>query len=207
MDLQKLKQLAPWKRRRLRLGRRGAYKSRPKYDPESLASWLRKYQVHSEPELRRLCQKTDEAPTPYSAMQVLNTSWQGVMDFTWGTEPPGLGTSNRNPTHEELIRLALRYQVTNRKRWDELRSTAPETFPSRYRIEDLFGSVPNFFAIVDDYSSAQHFRRYRSLVAQNGGRPPTERECRAHGINPTALRKMMPMRDLKDIFSVVSHRR
>jgi len=137
-------------------------------------------------------------------MKVLRTTWQGVMDFCWGTEPPGVAAS-RKPSHEDLINLALHFKLTSRADWDKARARDPRVFPSRYWLELLFGSVPNFFAVVDDHAAAVHFKKYRALLDAQG-RPPTETQCRNAGINLIALRKIMPKRDLDNVLSLVSRR-
>jgi len=203
MELERLKRMQPWERRRLRLGRRGAYTSRPRYTPEELVSWLRKNKVLSANQVRRLCRETAEAPTVYSAMRTLGTSWRGVMECCWGAEPPGLAASKK-PTHESLIDLALHLQLFSRSAWDKAR--AQGMVPSRYWLEQLFGSTRNFFTVVDEHAAGYNLNRYRALVDAQGGRPPTEAQCRQAGINLKALRRIMPKRNLDGVFSVISRR-
>ena len=119
MELEELKRLPEWKRKQIRLGRRGAYTNRPRYSPDELVTWLHEHGVRSANVLRKLCRETSESPTVYSCFVTLGVgSWREVMECVWGVEPPGF-LSRKKVSHEELIATNPTYQRLYRRQWAE----------------------------------------------------------------------------------------
>ena len=184
-NLTKIKMTPPADRKRIKLGRRGSYTKRPKYDHEKLIEFLMKEKIHSAGDLRRLGKHDDNAPTVYTVLKALGPRWRDAQEYVWGVPPPVM-SAKQKPSHESLLALALTYRISDRQGWDKFKASSPSTtIPSRHYIRLHFGSCRNFFAILEETAHGHALSKYTALWSH--GKAPTEAQARAAGINMTAL--------------------
>jgi hypothetical protein len=177
-DIQRLLAMPDEQRRRLRLLRSSRRRKNRcelglHFTRDELLEYLRRKNFRTRKQLRDGRQKGEPRDCDY------------IREFKkWKTAVvAALGRKETSPTDASyFVKVVVQFNLWTKKRYLTARRREPDLVPSAYWLKKRWGNFGNLIACARQYDESviigDYLKLYRKL-----GRIPTDRECRANGVN------------------------
>lgn len=188
-------QLSPDEIRKFQFKKPKRRYSKVEYVPEDLVRFLRKENITTLTQLKKL--KKKNKPTFYAFLKAFG-KWSKAQEAAFGKSPVNvLG----DPPGEKkyIVDLIHQYKIKTILQYYKLRKERPDMFPSSYHIYKLFGGFKKAKMLAERYTVGDNLDLY-ARSRRKLKRRPTPEECRRESIDLEFLIKFFGSRSKMDEF-------
>lgn len=159
------------------------------YTPDDITKYVREHNIKTLRQLEKAYHQGDETAPPRSQVNRYFGGWNMLKEKVWGIVRPTF-------TNDEIVKLCLQFNITNRKQYIALRRDSLRLLPHAKTIILRFGSWKHLIRLVMANKYESIFERF-ILLYHELGRFPNKQQCEKHGVEYNRLFKVISRDEMK----------